>query len=173
MFEVESCVCGFHVNKELWTPYVGENLRCIRESGNRDDPFAVAVKHGNDTVGHLPRKVSCICSLFLRYGRSISCTVMGDKRRGTDLPQGPQRFEDKGRIRFIEIEGKQAPSDEIVASRNDDKDRAQVSGKSVGKSQQEQLKFKQKLQRRSQARKRLTLFYDNLAAIQGYGSEGE
>lgn len=98
---------------------------------------------------------------------------MGDKRRGTDLPQGPQRFEDKGRIRFIEIEGKQAPSDEIVASRNDDKDRAQVSGKSVGKSQQEQLKFKQKLQRRSQARKRLTLFYDNLAAIQGYGSEGE
>ena len=53
MFEVESCVCGFHVNKELWTPYVGENLQCIRESGNRDDPFAVAVKHSNDTVEYV------------------------------------------------------------------------------------------------------------------------
>ena len=35
--------------------------------------------------------------------------------------------------------GKQALSNEIVASRNDDKDCAQGSGKSIGKSQQKQL----------------------------------
>ena len=53
MFEVESCVCGFHVYEELWIPYVGEKFRCIHKSGNRDNPFAVAVTYGNDTVGHL------------------------------------------------------------------------------------------------------------------------
>ncbi len=123
MLEGESSVRSFHVDKELWTTYVGENVRCIHESGKRDDSFAVAVKHGSDTVGHVPRKVSCICSLFLRHGGSISCTVTGDKRRSTDLPQGgleisciikfedPQEFVDKARIIFIEIEGKQALSD--------------------------------------------------------------
>ena len=40
---MESCVRSFHVYKELWTPYVEENLQCVRKSGNRDDPFAVAV----------------------------------------------------------------------------------------------------------------------------------
>ena len=28
-------------------------LQCIRESDNRDDPFAVAVRHSNDTVGYV------------------------------------------------------------------------------------------------------------------------
>ena len=112
-------VSMFNYN-ELWTLHVRDNLQCIPDSGNRDDPFAVAVKHGIDTVGHVPQKVSCICSLFLRHGGSTSCTVMGDKRRSTDLPQGDleipclikfegpqlQEFVDKVRIRFMEIEGK-------------------------------------------------------------------
>ena len=76
-YEMESCVRGFHVYNELWTLHVGDNLQCIPDSGNRDDPFAVAVKHGIDTVGHVSQKVSCICSLFLRHGGSISCTVTG------------------------------------------------------------------------------------------------
>ena len=45
------------------------------------------VKDGK-TVGHLPRKLSKVCSLFLRRGGTIQCTVRGRRRRSTDLPQG-------------------------------------------------------------------------------------
>ena len=40
------------------------------------------------TVGHVPRKLSSICSLFIRRGGSISCRVTGSRRFSEDLPQG-------------------------------------------------------------------------------------
>ena len=40
-----------------------------------EDRYAVAVHRGNTIVGHLPRKISTMCSLFIRRGGSISCTV--------------------------------------------------------------------------------------------------
>ena len=43
---MKSCVRGSRVNMDY-------GLQCIRESGNRDDPFAVAVKHSNDTVEYV------------------------------------------------------------------------------------------------------------------------
>ena len=36
---------------------------------NASDQYAVAVKKGT-TIGHLPQKVSRVCSLFLRWGGS-------------------------------------------------------------------------------------------------------
>lgn len=44
----------------------------------------------NDTVvGHVPRKVSALCSLFLRHnGARISCQTSGGRRYSEDLPQG-------------------------------------------------------------------------------------
>ena len=47
--------------------------------------YAVAVKTDGPVIGHLPRKVSRVCSLFLRRGGHIHCTVTGRK---SDLPQG-------------------------------------------------------------------------------------
>ena len=38
------------------------------EVGNRHDPYAVTVKKDELVVGHLPRKISCICSIFIRRG---------------------------------------------------------------------------------------------------------
>lgn len=45
------------------------------------------IKVGN-IVGHLPRKISTLCSLFLRRGGEISCAVNGSQRYSFDLPQG-------------------------------------------------------------------------------------
>ena len=39
-------------------------------------------------VGHLPRKISRICTLFIRRGGAIHCRVTGRRKYSTDLPQG-------------------------------------------------------------------------------------
>ena len=48
---------------------VGEELPCQREDGNRADSFAVAVVRGEAIVGHVARKISSVCSLYLTLGR--------------------------------------------------------------------------------------------------------
>ena len=45
---------------------VGELLVCERESENTSDRYAVATKKEGTIMGHLPRKVSRVCSQFLR-----------------------------------------------------------------------------------------------------------
>lgn len=95
MSELRSCVVeamirGYHEYQSIWEADVGESLTCIREPGNVRDPYAVAVTkpESSTIVGHVPRKMSAICSLFLRKGGSISCQVSGGKRYSQDLPQG-------------------------------------------------------------------------------------
>ena len=39
-------------------------------------------------IGHLPKKMSRVYSLFLRRGGDIPCTVTGRRRHSRDLPQG-------------------------------------------------------------------------------------
>ena len=58
-------VIVFHIYKEVWTPFIGERIGCARERSNREDPFAVAMKRVTETVGHVPRTISCVCTLFL------------------------------------------------------------------------------------------------------------
>ena len=48
---------------------------------------AVAVLKSGIIIGHLPRKISTLCSIFLRRGGSIHC-VTGRRRYSSDLPQG-------------------------------------------------------------------------------------
>ena len=38
VLEVESCICGHHVYKDIWTPTAGEELPCAREGSNTKDP---------------------------------------------------------------------------------------------------------------------------------------
>ncbi len=101
---LSSCVRGHHIYKDIWDPVVGEKLDCCRECGNVQDRYAVAVvrtlvdpklkrrRHKTEnavtTVGHLPRKISCVCSLFLRRGGTITCEITGHRRHSSDLPQG-------------------------------------------------------------------------------------
>ena len=81
-FCIDSVVRGYHEYKSVWdNPLEDENLPCERETGNSHDPQAVAVKKMIDgtlqVVGHAPRRISSICSIFIRRGGSIACRVTG------------------------------------------------------------------------------------------------
>ena len=42
-------------------------------------------QESSTTVGHLPKKISKVCSLFLRRGGSIEVVVSGRRRYSSDL----------------------------------------------------------------------------------------
>ena len=84
---VKAMVRGYHVYKTICDADIGEELHCQRETGNPRDPFAVAVIRASVTVGHVPKKISSICSVFLRRGGYITCRINGSRRYSEDLPQ--------------------------------------------------------------------------------------
>lgn len=86
--EVQSCVRGYHVYSSIWPAVVGEELQCIRESTNVHDRYSVGVVKDGNIVGHLPRKISHLCSLFIRRGGTILCRIRGTQQYSRDLPQG-------------------------------------------------------------------------------------
>ena len=75
--EVACCVRGYHIYKDIWQGSIGDTLVCERQLSNLKDRYAVAVIEHGTVVGHLPRKVSKLCSLFLRRGGIINCVVTG------------------------------------------------------------------------------------------------
>ena len=87
-YEIPCCVHGYHIYKEIWEVVIGECLICEREHTNNHDRYAVAVIKDRTIVGHLPRRVSRVCSLFLRRGGTIDCIITGQRRYSLDLPQG-------------------------------------------------------------------------------------
>ena len=88
--EVESCVQGHHVYRNVWIPEIGQLLECVFEQGNSKDPYAIIVLHGGykKTVRHLPRKISAACSVFLRNEGQITCFITAPRRYSANLPQG-------------------------------------------------------------------------------------
>ena len=76
---VDSCIRGHHVFKNIWTPTMGEQLPCRREIGNNNDRYVVARLRNRTTVGHVPRKISAACALFLQREGSIHCVVTGKR----------------------------------------------------------------------------------------------
>ena len=58
-FELESCVRGQQVYQRTWTPALGKELQCARESSNSKYPYAVAVFEA-----FLHSHVSCLEFLF-------------------------------------------------------------------------------------------------------------
>ena len=84
---------GYHQYKTIWeNPSRSDELLCGREIGNAYDTHAVAIKKdigGVQTiVGHIAKKISSLCSIFLRRGGMILCEVNGHRRYSSDLPQG-------------------------------------------------------------------------------------
>ena len=86
--EFDTVIRGYHVYKEIWSATLGEVLTCGRETDNCHDRFAVSVLKGTDTVGHVPKKMSSICSLFLWRSGTIMCEVTGGRQYSADLEQG-------------------------------------------------------------------------------------
>ena len=71
------CVRGYHEYQRVWTAAVGEEFPVLFKRETRQNPrylYAIVVKKDDITVGHLPHKISKICSLFLIRGRKFSCT---------------------------------------------------------------------------------------------------
>ena len=63
---------------------------CEREPENASGRYAVAVKKEGTIIGYLFRKLSRVCSLFLRGGGTMpmECTVTGRRKYSTDLAKG-------------------------------------------------------------------------------------
>ena len=89
-FRLNSCVRGYHVYYETWTAVFGEILCTERELHNVVDRYAVAVTKADsgETVGHVPRKISRLCNMFIEQGGDITCVVTGSRRYSSDLAQG-------------------------------------------------------------------------------------
>ena len=97
---VDSCIRGFHVYQDIWTPVTGECLSCETEESNAFDPYAVAIRKSANVIGHVPRRISAACSLFIQRGGTLTCIIVDTRRQySTDLPQGglqiPCKFEFK------------------------------------------------------------------------------
>ena len=87
-FSIDSCVRGHHVYEAVWSPQFGETLSCHLEFGNIMDPYAVSILKADKIVGHVPRKISAFCHLFLRRGGLMLCQITGHRQFSADLPQG-------------------------------------------------------------------------------------
>ena len=84
---------------------MGEELTAEREPGNSEDPFAVRLKRGGETVGHVPREISKICWMFIRCG-FLTAEVTHCAKRRSLIPQGgleiPCVLRFKGSLKNIE-----------------------------------------------------------------------
>ena len=65
--EKPTVICGHHVYKDIWTPYVGEKLSLSLEDVNDHDRYAVAVLKGRNIVGPIPQTVSKVTWHFQSY----------------------------------------------------------------------------------------------------------
>ena len=105
-FQICSMVRGYHEYQYIWNAVVGEILPCNYETGNVHNPYAVNVKKGDVIVGNVPKKLSCLCSLFLQRGGIICCEVTGLLCYSSDLPQRgleiPCKIVFKGNLKEIE-----------------------------------------------------------------------
>jgi hypothetical protein len=68
---------------------------------NDKDCYVLAVEKKDTVLGHLPHKISCVCSLSLRRGGSIECRVTGKRRYSSDLPEGLLTFTNYKWLIFI------------------------------------------------------------------------
>ena len=77
-FAYHSYVRGHHVYQTNWAPIIGETLFVQREHENHHDLHAVAVRKGDEIVGHVPRGISRVTAYFLaRESSSVECEVTG------------------------------------------------------------------------------------------------
>jgi len=83
-FKIDSVVRGYHIYKDVWDARIGTELSCLPESSNQEDHYAVAVMNGALVVGHVPRKISVICNLFLRHSGIMVCRVTGPRQYSTE-----------------------------------------------------------------------------------------
>ena len=66
---------------DLCTSVVNEELSFRRrEEGNISDPYTVAFIKSGVIIGHVPRRISAACNLFIQRGGAVMCKVTGPRR---------------------------------------------------------------------------------------------
>ena len=86
-YEQDSCIRGYHIYQNIWNAEVDDHFVCEREPLNSSDRYVVAILKDDVVVGHLPRQLSQILSLFLFKNSTIDCVVICRRRYSSDLPQ--------------------------------------------------------------------------------------
>ena len=76
-FTQSDVVRGHHIYKEVWTPFIGEELYLQQERYNIHDRFAVTLMKGSNIVGRVPQELSRTYWKFLEKGGNIKCEVTG------------------------------------------------------------------------------------------------
>jgi len=126
---VTSCLHGYHIYQETWTPFIGEILNCGREEDNEHNRYTVAIYKSPEVVGHVPSMISHMCSSFIRRGGIINCTVIGNRRFSRDLEQGgmeiPCTYTFKGQPKEVEkvqkfFRGTLKTEVQVITSNNDE-----------------------------------------------------
>ena len=79
---------GHRIYRCVWRATVDEQLECKPEPRNKEDPYAVAVMKNDEVVGHVPRKISAACTLFIKK-RGI---ILHCHRKKTLLLRSPTRW---------------------------------------------------------------------------------
>ena len=74
-FEYESCICGYHIYKDMWSSTVGEHLIFEREMLYLTDRYSVAVLKDDVIIGHLPRVISRMIDI------ANTCSLKGPLKR--------------------------------------------------------------------------------------------
>ena len=90
-FTVQCCVRGYHTHQSQWNAEVGAELGAVpdtRTTAFVKDKYAIAVKNGEQTVGHIAMFLSKLTFFFLRYDGKVSIKVNGPRRYSVDLIQG-------------------------------------------------------------------------------------
>ena len=78
--DMKSFVKGYHANKDLWKPFINEELAIAMEPDNVVDKYAVCVKKNNLIGGHIPlgkdRRFAKMIFYFVRADRNAECKVI-------------------------------------------------------------------------------------------------
>ena len=90
-FSVQCCIRGYHTYQAQWNAEVGAKLNTAPDTRPAvlvEDKYAIAVKHDEQTVGHVPKFLSKLTFFFLKHGGKVIIKVNGPKRYSVDLKQG-------------------------------------------------------------------------------------
>ena len=78
--EIDTCVKGYHIYKNIWKSTVNEKLETEMEPDNVMDKYAVCVKKNTSIVGHIPLgkngKFAKMVFYFLRADQDVECKVV-------------------------------------------------------------------------------------------------
>ena len=64
---------GYHVYKDGWSPVPDQVFSSQYKIGNAHDPLSVKAMKSRSIIGHSPKKIISMCSMFLRPGAVINC----------------------------------------------------------------------------------------------------